>query len=235
MKIHYEGHRLLGYALLTLILLNLLTQEFATAALSFSLGFSIGVLAFISWFFRSPQRMIEEEDEQYIYAPADGRVVVMEEVEDHEYFCAMRLQISIFMSITDVHLNRVPVSGKVVYHRYHPGRYRVAWHPKASLENERSTVVIHNGEAEILLRQIAGAVARRIRTYAAEGMEVLQGAELGFIKFGSRLDILLPLDAEVEIRRGQKVTGNKTLIARLRPARVDLNQDLELEMESRKI
>lgn len=235
MKIHHEGHRLLGYALLALILLNLLMQTLVPSAFPVSLAVSLVLLVFVLWFFRNPRRGIEEEDEQYIYAPADGRVVVMEEVEEPEYFRSKRLQVSIFMSITDVHLNRVPVSGKVVYHRYHPGRYLVAWHPKASLENERSTIVIDNGEAEVLLRQIAGAVARRIRTYAEEGLEVKQGAELGFIKFGSRLDILLPLDAEIEVERGQKVKGNKTVIARLRPARVDRDRDLEMEPQSRKV
>ncbi len=155
-------------------------------------------------------------DNQLVYAPADGRVCVIEEVVEGEYFHEKRLQISIFMSPLNVHVNRNPVSGVVNYFRYHPGKYLVAWHPKSSTENERTTVVYKLGsETEILMRQIAGAVARRIRWYIKEGDPVKQGGEMGFIKFGSRVDLYLPLDATVEVAMNQQVKGNKTIIARL--------------------
>lgn len=166
-------------------------------------------------FFRDPKREIQEMDNQLIYAPADGRVVVIEETEEPEYFKDKRIQVSIFMSPTNVHINRNPVSGKVNYFKYHPGKYLVAWHPKSSTENERTTVVIDNGEEEILLRQIAGAMAKRIKTYLQVGEEVVQGDDMGFIKFGSRVDVLLPLDAKIKVEVGQKVKGNKTVIAQL--------------------
>ncbi len=215
MKIHREGYRILLVTGAVLFFLTVLSYLLYRPAFPFVLIFDTGLLGFMIWFFRSPQRPIEVPDRNLLYSPADGRVVVIEEVEDPEYFGDKRLQISIFMSITDVHLNRVPLSGEVVYRRYHPGRYLVAWHPKSSLENERCTTVIRHGDTDILLRQIAGAVARRIRTYVEKGTKVQQGEELGFIRFGSRVDILLPLDAEVEVLRGQQVYGNKTVIARL--------------------
>jgi phosphatidylserine decarboxylase len=166
-------------------------------------------------FFRNPRREIVIADDNIIYAPADGKIVVIEETYEHEYFNDKRLQVSIFMSPTNVHVNRNPVSGTVNYFRYHPGKYLVAWHPKSSTENERTTLVIDNGEDEVLLRQIAGAMAKRIVNYVQEGDTVMQGHDFGFIKFGSRVDLFLPLDAKVEIEMGQKVKGNKTIIARL--------------------
>jgi phosphatidylserine decarboxylase len=143
-------------------------------------------------------------------------VVVVEEVEEPEYFQDRRLQVSVFMSIKNVHVNRNPISGQVKYFKYHPGRYLLAWHPKSSTANERTSIVIENdNEIEILVRQIAGKVARRIVSYLDEGDEVLQGSELGFIKFGSRVDLYLPLDAELQVTIGQKVKGGETVIARL--------------------
>ena len=154
-------------------------------------------------------------DDNVIYAPADGKIVVIEQTEENEYFNDKRLQVSIFMSPTNVHVNRNPISGTVNYFKYHPGKYLVAWHPKSSKENERTTVVIDTGEAEILMRQIAGALAKRIVNYLEEGDEVEQGKDMGFIKFGSRVDLFLPIGTKLEVEIGQKVKGNKTIIARL--------------------
>lgn len=166
-------------------------------------------------FFRNPRRMVPEEADHLVYAPADGKVVVIEEAYEQEYFRAKRLQVSIFMSPVNVHVNRNPVSGLVKYNKYHPGKYLVAWHPKSSTENERTTVVIDTGETEILLRQIAGALAKRIKNYLEEGQQVVQGEDFGFIKFGSRVDLFLPLGTQLRVEIGQKVKGNKTVIAEL--------------------
>jgi len=166
-------------------------------------------------FFRDPKREILLPCNNLIYAPADGKIVVIEETNEPEYFEDKRIQVSIFMSATNVHVNRNPIGGTVNYFKYHPGKYMVAWHPKSSTENERTTVVIDTGEVEIMLRQIAGAVAKRIVNYLDVGDEVLQGTDLGFIKFGSRVDLFLPLEAKMEVGIGQKVKGNKTVLARL--------------------
>lgn len=215
MRIHREGRWILLALALALALVNLAVLKLVPTVLPFTSIVSVVLFLFTLYFFRHPPRTIEIKDENIVYAPADGRVVVIEEVEENEYFHAKRLQVSIFMSPANVHVNRNPVSGQVRYVKYHPGKYLVAWHPKSSVENERATMVIDNGRAEILLRQIAGALARRIRTYLSEGDHVEQGDELGFIKFGSRVDVLLPLDAKVEVDIGQKVKGNLTVIARL--------------------
>ena len=176
---------------------------------------SVLVFLLVLQFFRSPKREILLPDNNIIYAPADGKIVAIEEVEENEYFDDKRIQISIFMSPTNVHVNRNPIGGTVNYFKYHPGKYLVAWHPKSSTENERTTVVIGNGEVEILLRQIAGAVAKRIVNYVEEGEKVIQGKELGFIKFGSRVDLFLPLNAQIEVDLNQKVKGNRTIIAKV--------------------
>lgn len=206
---------MLAMVSLFLILLNFVVYRFISSALSFSIVTSLILFGLILQFFRNPQRTIAAADENLVYAPADGKIVVIEEAEEPEYFKTKRLQVSIFMSPTNVHVNRNPVSGIVKYVKYHPGKYLVAWHPKSSTENERTTVVIDNGEAEILLRQIAGAVARRIKNYLKKGDEVLQGGEMGFIKFGSRVDLFLPLDAHIQVSIGDKVKGNVTVIAKL--------------------
>ncbi|MEL6989671.1 MAG: phosphatidylserine decarboxylase family protein, partial [Bacteroidota bacterium] len=172
-------------------------------------------LVFSVQFFRNPIRSIDTYNNDWIYAPADGKVVVIEEAEEPEYFKDKRLQISIFMNPANVHVNRNPVSGKVKYYKYHPGKYLVAWHPKSSTENERTTSVINNGNHDILVRQIAGAMAKRIVNYLETGDSVKQGEDMGFIKFGSRVDIFLPLDAKVKVDLEQKVKGNKTVIAEL--------------------
>lgn len=156
-------------------------------------------------------------EEGAIIAPADGKVVVVEETTEGEYFKDRRLQISIFMSVKNVHINRNPISGQVKYFKYHPGKYLLAWNPKSSTDNERTTFVIEDEDdnVEIMMRQIAGTVARRIKFYVEEGDEVTQGSEIGFIKFGSRVDLYLPLDSKVEVKIGEKVKGGQTVIARV--------------------
>lgn len=172
------------------------------------------VYGIVVYFFRVPHRKEQRED-GWVMAPADGKVVAIEEVHEDEYFKDRRLQVSIFMSPLNVHVNYYPIGGVTSYYKYHPGKYLVAWHPKSSTENERSTVVVkHPKHGEVLFRQIAGALARRICTYSEEGKAAEQGTEFGFIKFGSRVDLLLPLDAVVEVQLGQKVTGTATRIAR---------------------
>jgi phosphatidylserine decarboxylase len=171
------------------------------------------VLIIILQFFRNPKRTVVL-NENHILAPVDGKVVVIEEVFEGEHFKDKRLQISIFMSPINVHVTRYPLSGIVKFSKYHPGKFLVAWHPKASEENERTTVVIENQTfGEILYRQIAGALARRIVNYAEEGMQVIQGTDAGFIKFGSRVDIFLPLGTPINVVLNQKAIGGKTIIA----------------------
>jgi phosphatidylserine decarboxylase len=171
------------------------------------------LLLLVLQFFRNPIRTLEINDNN-IVAPVDGKVVVIEEVFEPEYFKDKRLQVSIFMSPINVHVTRYATSGKVNYSKYHPGKYLVAWHPKASTENERTTVVIENRFfGEIMYRQIAGALAKRIVNYAEEGMQVRQGDDAGFIKFGSRVDLYFPLGTNVQVKIGQKAVGNKTIIA----------------------
>lgn len=172
------------------------------------------VYAIVVLFFRVPQR-VADADENSVVAPADGKVVAIEEVTEGEYFQDRRRLVSIFMSPLNVHVNWYPISGTTSYFKYHPGKYLVAWHPKSSTDNERSTVVVkHPRHGEVLFRQIAGALARRICTYSRPGSQADMGAEFGFIKFGSRVDVLLPLSATVEVELGQKVSGCNTVIAR---------------------
>lgn len=171
------------------------------------------ILVLVLQFFRNPKRVaIKNFDE--ILAPVDGKVVVIEEVEENEYFKDKRKQVSIFMSPINVHVTRYPASGSIKYSKYHPGKYLVAWHPKSSEENERTTVVVRTPKfGDILFRQIAGAMARRIVNYAEKGESVQQGDDSGFIKFGSRVDLFLPLDCEINVQLNQKVKGAKTCIA----------------------
>ena len=176
---------------------------------------ALSILVLILQFFRNPKRLVTPDFNE-ILAPVDGKVVIIEEVEEPEYFKDRRIQVSIFMSPLNVHVTRYAVSGTVTYSKYHPGKYLVAWHPKSSTKNERTTVVIHTPKfGEILYRQIAGAVARRIVNYAEEGEQVTQGTDAGFIKFGSRVDLLLPLDTVINVKLNQKVVGAKTSIASL--------------------
>ena len=217
MSIHKEGYKILGFGFATLLVLNIIINIFWGDYEILKWGFlilSFMLYLFLLFFFRWPERAIEPTH-GLVYAPADGKVVVIEETEEKEYFKDTRLQVSIFMSPFNVHSNRYPVSGKVKYVRYHPGSYMVAWHPKSSELNERSSIVIETAEGtEILVRQIAGAVARRIVTYAKEDLKVKQGDELGFIKFGSRVDIFLPVGTEIEIPILQQVRANKDIIAK---------------------
>ncbi len=175
------------------------------------------VLVLILQFFRNPTRKVTKNFDE-ILAPVDGKVVVIEEVMETEYFNEKRVQVSIFMSPVNVHITRYPASGLVKYSKYHPGDYLVAWHPKSSEKNERTTVVINTPKfGDILYRQIAGAMARRIVNYAEVGQSVQQGEDAGFIKFGSRVDLLLPLDCNITVRLNQKVVGARTCVAALRP------------------
>jgi len=197
--------------MINVAVLNFLPQILTVAGIV-----SLVVFFLVLQFFRNPGReILVPDDQKTIYAPADGKIVVIEETNENEYFKDKRLQVSIFMSPTNVHVNRNPVSGTVNYFKYHPGKYLVAWHPKSSDENERTTTVIDTGEAEIMMRQIAGALAKRIVNYLEIGDKVEQGADMGFIKFGSRVDLFLPLDAKIEVQKGDKVKGNLTVIARL--------------------
>lgn len=164
-------------------------------------------------FFRNPKRVVGI-NENHVIAPVDGKVVVIEEVFENEYFKDKRIQVSIFMSPINVHVTRYPISGTVKFSKYHPGKFLVAWHPKASEENERTTIVVENNSfGAVLYRQIAGALARRIVNYAKDGMQVVQGTDAGFIKFGSRVDIFLPLGTPINVVLNQKAIGGKTIIA----------------------
>lgn len=214
-RIHKEGYSLLAISALLLVVLNYAIGELVPNLFWPVLILSVVLYLIILQFFRNPVREVLLADNQIIYAPADGKVCVIEEVIENEYFKGKRIQVSIFMSPFNVHVNRNPVSGVVNYFRYHKGKYLVAWHPKSSTENERTTVVYGMGNTEILMRQIAGALAKRIKWYIREGEQVQQGHDMGFIKFGSRVDLFLPLDATVEVQMDQMVKGNKTIIARI--------------------
>ncbi len=218
MYLHKEGFSTLIILALTLVLINF-GVYFALGEVNFFLiGLVVASIIFflmVSSFFRNPKRNLIQNDE-LIISPCDGKVVVIEETNESEYFKDRRIQISIFMSPANVHINRNPIKGKVEYVKYHPGKYLVAWHPKSSTENERNTVVINNGTASVLFRQIAGKVARKIVCYLKGGENVMQGSEMGFIKFGSRVDLFLPLDSKVEVRLQQPVTGGESIIARLK-------------------
>jgi phosphatidylserine decarboxylase len=216
MTIHKEGFRIITAFFIILLALNLVIYYFVHGNPVITIPFgvvSFGFWFFLLWFFRSPVRHVEPDNSRII-APADGKIVVIEETSENEYFNDRRIQISIFMSPLNVHENRYPVSGKVIYYKYHEGDYLVAWHPKSSTHNERTTIVLKatNG-VELLIRQIAGAVARRVVCYSKVDNLVTQGETLGFIKFGSRVDIFLPPNAKIDVKLNQKVIANKTVIA----------------------
>ena len=215
MRIHREGFFSLLVSGGVLLLAAGLSFLFAPGWHLALVVFLLVPVVFFLQFFRNPPRPLPKEDNTLVYAPADGKVVVVEQTEETEFLKDRRIQVSIFMSPLNVHVNRNPVSGTVLYSKYHPGKYLVAWHPKSSTENERTTVVYDTGHAKILMRQIAGAVARRIVNYLREGQTVKQGAEMGFIKLGSRVDLFLPFDSEILVVPGQKAKGNVTVIARL--------------------
>jgi phosphatidylserine decarboxylase len=211
---HKEGGKIILIATTVTVIIFLLSHKL-TSILWLEKTIQITTLIFlllILQFFRNPNRRIQP-NEKVVLAPVDGKVVVIEEVFEEEYFKDKRLQVSIFMSPINVHVTRYAVSGKIKYSKYHPGKYLVAWHPKASTENERTTVVIETKEfGEILYRQIAGALARRIVNYAEEGMQVQQGDDAGFIKFGSRVDLFFPLGTQIEVKLQQNAVGNQTVL-----------------------
>jgi phosphatidylserine decarboxylase len=218
MTIHKEGHKVLFALLILLFGLNwALFYFFPDSALMQNSVILVSVIFYllILQFFRNPIFQITTNP-KHVLAPADGKVVVIEETVETEYLKDRRKQISIFMSPVNVHVNRMPVGGKITFVKYHPGKYLVAWHPKSSTENERTTVAVKMKDgAEILFRQIAGALARRIKYYVKEGQTLEQGQEFGFIKFGSRVDIFLPLDAKVNVKIGDVTKGGRTIIAEL--------------------
>ncbi|WP_138482412.1 phosphatidylserine decarboxylase family protein [Dyadobacter bucti] len=219
MKLHREGYTIMAVTAIVLILINLgirflLPEGYWIPRIV--LVASIFVFLLVVQFFRVPKRTVHKSDRQ-IVAPCDGKVVVIEEIVENEYFKGPRRQISIFMSPLNVHINWNPISGVIQYFKYHPGLYLVAWHPKSSTDNERTTIVIRTIEGvDILFRQIAGAAARRIRWYVKEGDKVEQSTEMGFIKFGSRVDIFLPLDAEIKVNLQDKTVGSITVLAELK-------------------
>ena len=217
MKFHKEGYASLVLVLLFSAIIIFIAHYFFPAfaiAHWFAYLLSAFLTITIVQFFRNPTREPKKGD-NLIIAPADGKVVVIEETTDPEYFKTKRLQVSIFMSPANVHVNRNPISGLVVYNQYHKGKYLVAWHPKSSTENERHSVVIRKGETEILVKQIAGALAKRIMNYLEVGQQVNQTDEMGFIKFGSRVDLLLPVGTKINVELNQVVQGGVTVIATL--------------------
>ncbi|TDQ73337.1 phosphatidylserine decarboxylase family protein [Sphingobacterium yanglingense] len=216
MKFHKEGYTSLALVVLFIFIINAVANYYDANLIIKWLLYIVSAFLFITivQFFRSPIKKIKI-DENVVLCPADGKVVVIEETEETEYFNDKRIQVSIFMSPVNVHVNRNPVSGVVSFFKYHPGKFLVAWHPKSSTENERTTVVVKKSNGvEVLFRQIAGALARRIVWYVKEEQSVQQGEEFGFIKFGSRVDLFLPLGTKIDVTIGDKVVGGKTIIAR---------------------
>ena len=211
---HKEGQKIIFITLVFVVASSLLIDNLGIPWVSKLVQFALlVVLVLILQFFRNPKRHTHINDQQVI-APVDGKVVVIEEVEETEYFKEKRLQVSIFMSPINVHVTRYPISGSVIFSKYHPGKYLVAWHPKASTDNERTTIVVENKTyGKVLYRQIAGALARRIVNYAKEGQTVTQGTDAGFIKFGSRVDLFLPLDSKLKVKLNQKVKGGECIIS----------------------
>ena len=216
MTIHKEGYQSIGIGALIFGVLNLISFTFFNVSqpwVAFVIFIvTLGVFLFLVSFFRIPNRTLTINGDQII-CPADGKVVVIEEVIDSEYFKDKRIQLSVFMSPANVHVNRNPVDGEVVYNKYHKGKYLVAWHPKSSTENERWSVVVKNPHGELLYKQIAGALAKRICNYTNVGQQVKQTDEYGFIKFGSRVDLLLPLTAKIHVELNQVVKGGVTVLA----------------------
>lgn len=214
---HKEGYKIIGLVLLGAITVNILSFLLLNTLWLQQLILIVSVITvlLVLQFFRNPKRTTDV-DENAVLAPVDGKVVVIEEVFDQEYFKDKRLQVSVFMSPINVHVTRHPISGKVSYSKYHPGKYLVAWHPKSSQENERTSVVVENKAiGPVMYKQIAGAMAKRIVNYAEVGQKVVQGSDSGFIKFGSRVDVLLPLGTKIKVALNQKVKGGLTVIAKV--------------------
>jgi len=219
MTIHKEGHRTIAVTTIGLLLLNLIIYHSAGKSLFFWIFFSLSTVIFliILNFFRQPVRIFEVTDNNIIVAPADGTIVVIEEVMENDFFHEKRLQVSVFMSVFNVHINWIPIKGKILHSSHQDGRFMAAWLPKSSTDNERSAVMIETESGQqILLRQVAGALAKRIVTYLKEGESCQINQQLGFIKFGSRVDLYLPLDTEILVKPYDCVYGNKTVIARLK-------------------
>jgi phosphatidylserine decarboxylase len=216
MRIHKEGYKIIFNSFIILSAVVALFFIFAGMSISSYIAAVAGSVLFIFLlrFFRFPVRL-PKDDESSVFAPADGTIVEVKEVYENEYLKCETIQVSIFMSVFNVHINWFPIKGVVEYFKYHPGDYLVAMHPKSSEKNERTSVVINKNGTKILMRQIAGLLARRIVCYAVEDSEVAQGDQVGFIKFGSRVDLFLPLDSRVQVTRGQKVKGCNTIIAKL--------------------
>jgi phosphatidylserine decarboxylase len=219
MTIHKEGYKsilisAILFAVINLVSFNLISGYMAWLTWLIFIA-TLVLFLFIISFFRIPGRQLTTGGD-LIVCPADGKVVVIEEVYDEEYFKDKRLQVSVFMSPANVHVNRNPVTGEVVYNQYHKGKFLVAWHPKSSTENERHTAVIRHPKGEVLVKQIAGALAKRIVNYLSVGQKVEQTAELGFIKFGSRVDLLLPLDTKITVKLNEVVKGGVTVIGSLK-------------------
>ena len=213
MKLHKEGNATLTIEILAFSLLNYLAYSYVPEYVAYLTTSITGFLFIMTLnFFRIPKREFERK-EGIVYAPCDGKVVVIEETEETEFYKDKRIQVSIFMSPLNVHNQVYPISGQVKYTKYHPGKFLVAWHPKASTDNERSTVVIENDKISILFRQIAGAVARRIMTYAKENEKANVADEFGFIKFGSRVDLFFPIGTKINTQLEEKVTGGQSVIA----------------------
>jgi phosphatidylserine decarboxylase len=218
MTIHREGYKSIAIGTIIFIALNLIMSWLFSSTLAwlcivFFIA-TLGLLLFLVSFFRIPARTLTINAGQII-CPADGKVVVIEETVDEEYFKTKRLQVSVFMSPANVHVNRNPIDGEVVYNQYHKGKYLVAWNPKSSTENERHSVVLKNGDKEILVKQIAGALAKRIINYLEVGTKVKQTDEFGFIKFGSRVDMLLPIGTKLNVKLNEVVKGGVTVIGML--------------------
>jgi len=212
---HKEGHRII-IATFFFTISVIISSDILIDSENLKIILQSGFLIFYSlilWFFRNPKRKIVI-DNHLILSPADGKVLNIKQVKENEFFKDERILISIFLSITNIHVTRFPISGKVIYNKYNPGKYLVAWHPKSSEKNERTSVVIRNNYfGDILYRQIAGAVARRIVNYAKTDLEVIQGEDSGFIKFGSRVDIFLPLNSNISVKKGQRVKGGITVLS----------------------
>jgi phosphatidylserine decarboxylase len=234
MTIHKEGYTSLALCVLFIFVVNALIQFYYPDAHTLRwIVYILSALLFliILQFFRSPHLHINI-DEKQVLCPADGKVVVIEETDETEFLKDRRIQISVFMSPINVHVNRNPISGIVKYFRYHPGKYLVAWHPKSSTENERTTIVIENSVGiPVLFRQIAGAMARRIVWYVKEGDKVGQGQQFGFIKFGSRVDVFLPLGTKINVSLGEVVKGGQTVLATLSDPTVVVNKPVATEVE----
>jgi phosphatidylserine decarboxylase len=219
MKIHKEGRTIILYSFIILVLINTTVYHWVGKSLFFYFVLVVSACLFsvILNFFRSPQRIFHGDSENTVIAPADGTIVAIEEVMENEYFHEKKLQVSIFMSLFNAHINWIPVDGTIIHSSHQNGRFIAAYLPKSSTENERSSVVIQRTDGEeILVRQIAGAMAKRIVTYAQPGQECRINEQLGFIKFGSRVDLYLPLDTDIKINLDEEVKGNQTVIAQLK-------------------